>query len=184
MAFDAYQSAALILRYGLTALGAYIAGRAAYMTLRDSRNAARIRSGVKQDGVLARLDVRVKRHARAYSLEREGAVGSGLGADIRVTSAGLKRRQFYYEIVNGDLIVTALKRTSLMRRPDADAVKQLTIKPGGCFIAEGTVFKYTIYRQKATPLSPMTRRAYGDKLKNVLSRQHEPLEAYEKHSRK
>lgn len=170
MAYDVYQSAALMLRYGFAFAGAFIAGRSIYMTLRDGRRQASIRAHIKETGVIAHLIAKGHRgENRRYGLNVEGVVGDGRACDIRCTRAGMEKRHFFYEIVNGALRVTALGGAFVKDGTGAEK-KQITVLPGGRFTAGEAEFRFVVLRARREPLSPVTRRAYGDTIGIVLGR--------------
>ena len=165
MAYDFYQSAALILRYGFTAAGAFIAGRAAFMTVRDGRRARSLRARARETGVIAVLqatDARGK--TREYPLEREGSAGSGRGSDVKIADCGLEKKHFYYEFRAGVLRVTSLDGAEL-RNDRGDSVAECDVLPGGQFSANRARFRFCVMRVKTLPVSPAARRAYGGTLR-------------------
>ena len=168
MAYDLYQSAALILRYAFSAAGAYIAGRAAYMTFKDAGRAAYLRSRSERAGAVCELLLKDKRgDVRKYLLPREGCAGAGRACDVRIASAGLSRRHFYFEMVSGELRLTALNG-AFMGLERENPLNSFGVAPGGYFYAGDARFRYVVLRTKAKPLSPMTLRAYGKSLRHVL----------------
>lgn len=161
MAYDFYQSAALILRYGFSAAGLFIAGRAAYMTVRDGRRARSLRSRTRETGVIAVLqatDARGK--TREYPLEREGTAGSSRGSDVKIADCGLEKKHFYYEFREGVLRVTSLNGAELRNEKGA-LVAECDVLPGGQFLANRARFRFCVMRVKTMPLSPAAKRAYG-----------------------
>ncbi len=170
MAYDLYQSAALTLRYCFAAAGAFIVGRSVYMTIRDGKRQSSVRAHIRETGVLALLIVSCPNgETRRFPLNIEGSVGDGRVCDMRIPGAGLKRRHFFYEIVNGCLTVTAVGASELYEA-DGNQKKKITLAPAGVFRAGNAVFRFIMLKAKQKPLSPITKRAYGKSIGIVLSR--------------
>ncbi|MBQ3078805.1 MAG: hypothetical protein IJC48_02235 [Clostridia bacterium] len=168
MAVDLFQSAALMLRYGFAAAGALIAGRALYMTIRDGGRASSIRAQARETGVIANLIVKFHGgEIKKYTLNVEGMVGAGRVCDVRIARAGLDRRHFFYEIVNGNMKITAIGH-SRIRIDDTQELRETIVRPGREFIAGDAVIRFVVLRQKKAPISPMTKRAYGNTISLVL----------------
>lgn len=168
MAYDVYQSAALILRYGFTAAGAFIAGRVFYMTVRDGRRARSIRSGARETGAVGVLLVTpANGRTRRVTIGREGVAGAGRMCDARIPQSGLEKRHFSYEFVNGSLHVTALNGAEI-RRTDGIAVSSVTLRPGQRFAAGNARIRFQVMLVRVKPVSPAARRAYGASLPRAL----------------
>ena len=169
MAYDFYQSAALILRYGFTAAGLFIAGRGMYMTVRDGQRARLLRADAKETGAIAVLDVITPDgDTRKVPIGREGVAGAGRSCDARIGHAGLAKRHFVYQFVNGCLRVIALDDSEI-RTTDGELLPALLLRPGDCFMAGKTRFCFHVMRVRNSPLSPAAKKAYGSTLHRALS---------------
>ncbi len=165
-----YQSAALILRYAFVLAGVFMAARAVYMTARDARRGAYLRSGAIRTGAVAELLYKDRRgEVRRHMLPREGLAGAGRNCDVRISGAGLEKRHFYAEMVGGRLRVTPIGAAGVGLEKDAPARNVVEIAPGEYFFAGDVKFRYIVLRAKAKPRSPMAKRAYGRAIKRVLS---------------
>ena len=157
MAYDVYQSAALVLRYAFAGAGLFIAGRCAYMCMRDGRQARFLRAQAGETGAAPIVK----------PLNREGVVGAGRGSDVRVPCAGLERRHFAYEMVNGQLRVTPIGGADLFDG-DQKPARALSVPPGGCFYAGDAKLEYRLIRQTAEPISAAAKRTYGERLRTLV----------------
>ena len=168
MAYDVYQSAALVLRYAFAGAGLFIAGRCAYMCMRDGRQARFLRAQAGETGAVAKLSVYTHGGAPIVKpLNREGVVGAGRGSDVRVPRAGLERRHFAYEMVNGQLRVTPIGGADLFDG-DQKPARALSVPPGGCFYAGDAKLEYRLIRQTAEPISAAVKRTYGERLRTLV----------------
>ena len=169
MAYDVYQSAALILRYGFTAAGAFIAGRAMYMAVRDGRRARSLRADARETGAVGILLVTyAKGRMQRVPIGREGVAGSGRVCDARIGMAGLEKRHFFYEFVDGNLSITSLAG-ALLRKMDGQPFSSAVLRPGQRFIAGNARFRFQVLRVRVSPLSPAARRVYGASLSRAMS---------------
>lgn len=174
MAYDVYQSAALVLRYAFAGAGLFIAGRCAYMCVRDGKQARFLRTQAGETGAVAKLSVLTHGSAPVVKrLNREGVVGSGRGSDVRVPRAGLEKRHFSYELVNGQLRVASVGGADLFDG-DQKPARTLSVPPGGCFYAGDAKLEYRLIRQSAEPVSSAAKRAYGDRLRTLVKPQESP----------
>lgn len=170
MAYDFYQSAALLLRYGFTVAGLFVAGRGAYMTLRDGRRARGLRADARETGALAVLDVVTPDgQTRKIRIGREGVAGGGRVCDVRVPQAGLRRRHFSYEIVGGRLRVIALE-DAVIRTVSGVACPELMLHPGERFVAGKARLRFHVMRVRTAPISPCARRVYGKTMHRAVMR--------------
>jgi len=165
-----YESCALVLRYVFVLLGFFIVLRSAYMALVDGGRAKSIRSGEAETGILAHLSVsgeRVKKDK--YSLYKEGVVGSGRGADVRIGGAGLEKKHFYYEIFDGAIEITPLDGAVI--HVDGEEIQDFVcLRPGGVFTAGRAQIRYVVNRITVKPVSPTTRKLYGSILSKVMEK--------------
>ncbi len=174
MAYDAYQSAALVLRYAFAGAGLFIAGRCAYMCVRDGKQARFLRAQASETGAIAKLSVYTNDGAPVVKqLNREGVVGAGRGSDVRVPRAGLEKRHFSYEMVNGQLRVTSIGGADLFDG-DQKPAHTLSVSPGGCFYAGDAKLEYRLIRQSAEPVSSAAKRAYGERLRTLVKPPEDP----------
>ena len=168
MAYDVYQSAALVLRYAFAGAGLFIAGRCAYMCVRDGKQARFLRAQAGETGAIAKLSVLTNGAPPVVKpLNREGVVGSGRGSDVRVPRAGLERRHFAYEIVKGQLRVTPIGDADLFDG-DQKPARAVTVAPGACFYAGDAKLEYRLIRQVAEPISAAAKRTYGERLRTLV----------------
>ena len=168
MAYDIYQSAALILRYGFTAAGAFIAGRAVYMTVRDGRRARSIRADARETGMVgALLATPANGRTRRVAIGREGVAGAGRVCDARIEGINLEKRHFSYEFVSGSLLVTAFPGAEL-RQMNGVPFQSAALRPGQCFLAGDAQFRFQVKIVHIKPTSPAARRAYGASLPRAM----------------
>lgn len=169
---DAYESAALVLRFLFLLLGAGIFLRAAWMTFWDSARARSLRQMEERTGAIAHFSVIDSRGRKAIvPIPREGSVGSQWKCDVRIGGAGLEKKHFYYEIIDGGIVITPLDGAvtpvapGLMDvKPEADGegpYDKKVLRPGRTFACGDAQFKYIVNRISVKPVSPALKRAYG-----------------------
>lgn len=169
---DAYESVALVLRFLFLALGAGIFLRAAWATAVDSARARSLRQMEEKTGAIAyfnMIDARGKR--RVVRIPREGAVGSQWKCDVKIANAGLSKRHFYYEIVDGGIEITPVDGAVVTKASDLMEVAADTerkgpydikiLRPGHTFTAGEAQFQYFVDWIDVKPVSPALKRAYG-----------------------
>ena len=165
-----YESCALVLRYGFVILGLFIALRSAYMTLIDGRRAKSIRTKEAETGVLAHFSVSGERVAKEkIPLYKEGTVGSGRSADVRIAGAGLEKRHFHYEITDGAIEITPLDGAVIIAEGE-EISDFAAFRPGGVFTCGRAQLKYVVNRIPVIPVSPTTKRLYGSILNKVTEK--------------
>ena len=168
MAYDFYQSAALILRYIFAAAGVWIAGYALYTVLCDGRRARILRGYAHQTETLCILDERCPdRKTFRYLLDREGYAGAGSGCDIRISGDEFLGRHFHYNLTNGCLYVSALPNAEILDM-NGQSVKKITLTPGASFRVGQTRFRFRVMRVVTRPLSPDLSNAYGSRLPTAM----------------
>lgn len=169
---DLYESAALLLRFLFLLLGILILVRAAWMTVKDSARASSLRQNEEETGVIAHFVV-VDRKGRGIEIPllREGLVGTHRKADIRISGAGLEKKHFYYEIIDGGIVVTPLDGAfiKLEGKPE-EMYDPETLRPGRIFFAGNVQFKYVVNLISVKPISPPLKRAYGSIADKILKR--------------
>ncbi len=169
---DAYESAALVLRFFFLLLGAGIFLRAAWMTFRDSARARSLRQMEEKTGAIAHFTVIDSRGRKTVvPIPREGTVGSQWKCDVKIGGIGLEKKHFYYEIIDGGIEITPLDGAVTPVAPDLMDVKCETdgegpydkkvLRPGRTFTCAGGQFKYVVNLISARPVSPALKRAYG-----------------------
>ena len=103
------------------------------------------------------------------SLYKEGVVGSGRSADVRIGGAGLERKHFYYEIFDGAVEITPLDGAVVI--VDGEEISDfVSLRPGGVFTAGRAQLKYVVNRVPVKPVSPTTKRLYGSILQKVTEK--------------
>lgn len=169
---DAYESVALVLRFLFLLLGAGIFLRAAWATMVDSSRARSLRQLEEKTGTIAYFNVIDARGRKAVvHIPREGTVGSHWKCDVKIGGAGLEKKHFYYEIIDGGIEITPLDgaveavKTDLMEvKPEMDGegpYDKKILRPGRTFTCANAQFKYIVNRINVKPVSPALKRAYG-----------------------
>ena len=175
MAYDVYQSAALILRYGFAAAGAFIAGRAVYMTVRDGRRARSIRADARETGTVGVFLVTpADGCTRRVPIGREGIAGEGRVCDTRIEDINLEKRHFSYEFASGLLLVTAFPGAEL-RQMNGMPFRSAVLRPGQYFLAGDAQFRFQVTIIRVKPVSPAARRAYGASLPHAMKPVRRPV---------
>lgn len=169
---DAYESAALILRFLFLLLAAGIFLRAAWMTFRDSARARSLRQMEEKTGAIAHFRVTdVRGRTAVIPILREGTVGSQWKCDVRISGIKLEKKHFYYEIIDGGIEITPLDGSVMPVMTDMMEVKngsegqgpfdKKAFRPGRTFSCGDAQFKYIVNRISVKPVSPALKRAYG-----------------------
>lgn len=169
---DAYESAALILRFLFVLLGAGIFLRAAWMTLKDSARARSLRQLEEKTGAIAHfVIIDARGNKNVVQIPREGTVGSQWKCDVKISGIGLEKKHFYFEIIGGGIVITPLDGAVETIVPDLMEVKseadsagpydKKVLRPGRMFNAGGGQFRYIVNRISVRPVSPALKRAYG-----------------------
>ena len=109
MSQEAYELAALTMRYVFTALMLLIVWRACRGALIDSRRAAKLRQLSPMTGVCGELvaleaDERLRRGMR-FPVIREGAIGSARRSDVRIRHSSVRRRHAFFQLADDGLHV-------------------------------------------------------------------------------
>ena len=114
---DAYESAALVLRFLFLALGAGIFLRALWETAVDSSRARWLRQAENETGAIAHFTVIDSRGRKTVvPIPREGTVGSQWKCDVRIGGARLEKKHFYFEIIGIYVSDVISKRGSIYCR--------------------------------------------------------------------
>ena len=169
---DTYETAALLLRFLFLFLGAAVFVRAAWMTFKDSARASYLRQAEEKTGIIAHFSVTDERgRGMTVPLLREGTVGSQWKADIRIGGAGLEKKHFYYEIIDGGIVSTPLDGAFIKLEEKPEEIYDAeTLRPGHVFFAGTVQFKYVVNRIAVKPISPPLKRAYGSITEKILKR--------------
>lgn len=133
-----YEILALAARYFFAGLFLLIVFRAWRVTVRDSRRARKLRRWAPQTGLSGELvvlegDGRARRGMR-YPVIREGTLGSGRAADIRVRHASVRSRHARFELTEEGLALTAVSEAKL-RDGEGKRVRKLLLRDGDNFYA-------------------------------------------------
>ena len=169
---DAYESAALVLRFLFLLLGAGIFLRAAWMTFRDSARARSLRQMEEKTAAIAYFSVIDSRGRKInVPIPREGTVGAQWKCDVKIGGVRLERKHFYFEIIDGGIVITPLEGAVTPVAPDLMEVKPESdgegpydikvLRPGRTFACGDAQFKYIVNRISVKPVSPALKRAYG-----------------------
>lgn len=157
MSQEAYELAALTMRYVFTALMLLIVWRACRGALIDSRRAAKLRQLSPMTGVCGELvaleaDERLRRGMR-FPVIREGAIGSARRSDVRIRHSSVRRRHAFFQLADDGLHVRSHAGARL-RDGDGRLVRELVLTDGG----ELTVGRVRLLLVLSVPDAP--RRAY------------------------
>ena len=157
MSQEAYELAALTMRYAFTALMLLIVWRACRGALIDSRRAAKLRQLSPMTGVCGELvaleaDERLRRGMR-FPVIREGAIGSARRSDVRIRHSSVRRRHAFFQLADDGLHVRSHAGARL-RDGDGRLVRELVLTDGG----ELTVGRVRLLLVLSVPDAP--RRAY------------------------
>ena len=169
---DAYESAALVLRFLFLALGAGIFLRALRETMVDTRRARWLRQAENETGAIAHFTVTDSRGRKTVvPIPREGTVGSQWKCDVRIGGIRLEKKHFYFEIIDGGIVITPLDGGVTPVVSDIMEVKnpddgegpfdKKILRPGRVFECGEAQFKYIVNRISVKPVSPALKRAYG-----------------------
>ena len=178
---DAYESAALVLRFLFLILGAGIFLRAAWATVVDSARARALRQMEEKTGTIAYFNVIDARgRKQVVHIPREGTVGAQWKCDVKIGGVGLEKKHFYFEIVDGGIEITPLDGAVTPVKPDLMEVRPETdgegpydkkiLRPGRTFACGEAQFKYIVNRISVKPVSPALRRAYGSIIGKLMEK--------------
>lgn len=129
----------------------------------DVAGAERVRQGS-----IGREDVAGAGRMQQVLIGREGVAGAGRMCDTRIEKVGLEKRHFFYEFVDGHLVITSLEGAALYQL-DGRPFSSLALQPGQGFIAGNAQFRFLVHYVRVNPLSPAARRAYGTSLPRAMS---------------
>jgi len=136
MSHEAYELIAQTARYIFAALMLLIVIRAARITLIDSRRAAKLRRLSPSTGLIGEMvvlegDERAKRGMR-YPAIREGTIGSGRSADIRIRHSSIRRRHAIFQMTEDGLHIRG-HAGARIRTADGTLVREITLPDGANF---------------------------------------------------
>lgn len=178
---DAYESAALVLRFLFLALGAGIFLRGAWATVVDSARARSLRQLEEKTGMIAYFNVIDARgNKQVVYIPREGTVGAQWKCDVKIGGIGLEKKHFYFEIIDGGIEITPLDGAVTPIAPDLMEVRPETdgegpydkkvLRPGRMFTCGEAQFKYIVSRISVKPVSPALKRAYGSITRKLMEK--------------
>ena len=129
-----YELLALCARYVFAGLMALIVVRACRITIVDSRRAKTLRRISPETGIIGELMVlegdEKARHGMKYKVIREGQIGSGRRADIRVRHSSVRRRHACFLLMEEGLRVRAHAGAPL-RDGRGRSVREILLRDGG-----------------------------------------------------
>lgn len=133
MTSDAYELAALAMRYVFAGLMILIALRAAKGALTDSRRAARLRHLSPMTGLIGEMvvlegDQRTRRGMR-YPVIREGMIGASRSADVRIRHSTVRRRHAYFQLTE-DGVMVRTHAGARLRNGSGEYVRDVTLLDG------------------------------------------------------
>lgn len=133
MSENLYELLALAARYLFTGLMILIVARAWRITIIDSRRAKALRRMSPETGVCGEFlvlegDERARRGMK-YPVIREGQIGSGRKADVRIRHSSIRRRHAYFLMTENGLSVRAHAGAPL-RQSGSRPVRQLLLQDG------------------------------------------------------
>lgn len=140
MSADAYELLALTARYVFTALMLLIVLRAARGALVDSRRAAKLRRLSPMTGISGELVVmdplpKLPRGMR-FPVIREGMIGTGRRADVRIRHASVRRRHALFQLTERGLHIRTHASSRLFDAVGNPA-RELTLLDGDSFTLGG-----------------------------------------------
>ncbi|NLF28197.1 MAG: hypothetical protein GX592_09890 [Clostridiales bacterium] len=135
-----YEILALAARYFFAALFLLIVFRAWRITLKDGRRAKKLRRWAPETGLSGELMV-VEGSERAqkgmrYPVIREGVLGSGRAADVRIRHSSIRNRHARFELTEEGLLITALEGAKLLSSDGARARKLLAKDGDGFWVGK------------------------------------------------
>ena|GEM_PF-2246265 len=111
---DLYALIALAARYWFVALIVVLLFRGWRMTVADNRRAKLLREWMGQTGCVGELILSPGSRRRvSYPIPREGVMGSGRAADVRIRSRELMRAHAHFELREGGLLIRPLGKAEL-----------------------------------------------------------------------
>ena len=111
---DLYALIALAARYWFVALIVILLFRGWRMTVADNRRAKLLREWMGQTGCVGELILSPGSRRRvSYPIPREGVMGSGRAADVRIRSRELMRAHAHFELREGGLLIRPLGKAEL-----------------------------------------------------------------------
>ncbi len=114
MSSDLYALVALAARYWFVALMLVLLFRGWRMTVADNRRAKLLREWMGQTGCVGELIANPGAKKRvSYPIPREGVLGSGRSADVRIRHRDLKRAHAHFELREGGFLIRPLGSAQL-----------------------------------------------------------------------
>lgn len=114
MSSELYALVALAARYWFVALIVIILFRGWRMTVADNRRAKLLRAWMGQTGCVGEWIANPGSKKRvSYPIPREGVLGSGRSADVRIRHRDVRRAHAHFELREGGLLVRPLGRAQL-----------------------------------------------------------------------
>jgi hypothetical protein len=111
---DLYALIALAARYWFVALIVVLLFRGWRMTVADNRRAKLLREWMGQTGCVGELIANPGAKKRvSYPIPREGVLGSGRAADVRIRHRDLKHAHAHFELREGGLLIRPLGKAEL-----------------------------------------------------------------------
>ena len=111
---DLYALIALAARYWFVALIVALLFRGWRMTVADNRRAKLLREWMGQTGCVGELILNPGSKKRvSHPIPREGVLGSGFSADVRIRHRDVERAHAHFELREGGLLMKPLGRASL-----------------------------------------------------------------------
>jgi len=111
---DLYALIALAARYWFVALIVALLFRGWRMTVADNRRAKLLREWMGQTGCVGELILNPGSKKRvSYPIPREGVLGSGFSADVRIRHRDVRRAHAHFELREGGLLMKPLGRAEL-----------------------------------------------------------------------
>lgn len=114
MSSDLYALIALAARYWFVALILVLLFRGWRMTVADNRRAKLLREWMGQTGCVGELIANPGAKKRvSYPIPREGVLGCGRNADVRIKHRDLKRAHAHFELREGGLLMKPIGNAQL-----------------------------------------------------------------------
>ena len=114
MTSDLYALIALAARYWFVALIVTLLFRGWRMTVADNRRAKLLREWMGQTGCVGELILNPGSKKRvSYPIPREGVLGSGVSADVRIRHRDIERAHAHFELREGGLLMKPMGRAAL-----------------------------------------------------------------------
>lgn len=148
MSSDTYELLALAARYWFVALAVIVVFRAWRCTVLDNRHAKVLRDWTPDTGCVGELIVisgggRARKGAR-FPVPKEGLVGSGRRADVRVVQGSVWKRHARLDERQGGILLTAVKGAP-MALEDGELSRQIFLRDGDRFYLGTVLMTLVLY---------------------------------------